>query len=147
MSDKLDYTIEFVSKKFDLESDLFEDCGEGDQFYGRDVADFLVDELKEHCLEVRKIEEDWSWQVSGKIKNDQRFEINIFPWGLTEKMSGDERYLWRLRLSARQKGHFLWVLPIYKWIKCDEEFCGILKAILSADGFEFKRMEIGASWN
>ncbi len=146
MSNKLDYTIEFVSKKFDVESDLFEDCGKGDQFYGRDVANYLADELKEHCIDVRCIEEDWSWQVSGKIKNDQRFEISVFPSGLTEKMSGNDRYLWRLRLSVRQKGQFLWILPIYKWIKCDDKFLDILKAILSADGFEFRRMEIGATW-
>ena len=147
MNDKLDYTIEFINKDFDLESDLFQDCGKGDQFYGRDVADYLVNELKAHCLEINCIEEDWGWQVFGKIKDEQRFDINIYPWGLLEEASGNEFHLWRLRLCVQQKAKFLGLLPLYKSVMCDDDFCRILKGKLSAGSFEFRRMEVGVIWN
>ena len=146
MDDRLDYTIEFINKDFDLESELPIEHNAGNSCYGSDVAEYIVKQLKPHCEAIEYIDEDWGWQVFGNSDAESKFDINIYPWGFIEDKAGDEFYLWRLRVCAKKKGKLLGFIPVYKPTKCTDSFCETLKGIFSSEGFRFVRMEIGVEW-
>ena len=146
MNTQLDYTIEFINKNFDVESNLSEEFNAGNKFYGQDVAQYLEKELCEHVQEVQIIDEDWGWQVYGHIDSKTKFDINIYAWGLLEDAAGDDFYLWRLLLQTKEKYRVFGILPISKTVKCDDSFRNLLSDICGKDGCVFKRMETEIEW-
>lgn len=146
MSDKLDYTIEFINKKFNIDGELSEENRDIDTHYGRDVAEYLTNNLKSHDFEVEYLEEDWGWLVLGQINPDNKFEIYIYPWGILDNKPNDERYLWRLRLRTQEKIKLLGFFPIFKSVECNALLKNVLKNMLSEEGNKFKRMEMSVAW-
>ncbi len=68
--------VEFRSDKFPS----YEEDVEGDNWsagvYGKRLADYLVEKLPQHGIEVaRHLAEDWGWYI--EIKHDDRFTLSI----------------------------------------------------------------------
>ena len=146
MDDNLDYTIEFINKDFDLESELPEEFNEGNPCYGRDVAGYITSKLKAHNINVDFIDEGWGWQVYGQFDPENKFEFNIYPWGFLNDSTGEEFYLWRLRLCTSKKEKLLGFIPIFKTSKCGAKWREIIQSLFSQDGNQFIRMETNVEW-
>jgi hypothetical protein len=95
MDEKHTYTIEFYDDRFDLKSELDE---EGNQCYGKDVAEELSMALLNIGLDVEVFEEGYGWEVCG-IENGKMYQIIVYPWGFLEGNEGKAENLWRLRLK------------------------------------------------
>lgn len=146
MNKNLDYTIEFINKDFDIESELSDEFNAGNKIYGRDVALYIERELNGHVQEVQIIDEDWGWQVYGSIDPNYKFDISIYAWGFLEDTPGDEFNLWRLLLETKKKHKVLDILPIFKSVKCEDGFRNLLSDICGKNGCVFRRMETGVEW-
>lgn len=98
MEESHTYTIEFYDDRFDLDSELDEECN---QCYGKDVADVLSKALNKAGVEVEVWEEDYGWELCG-VEQGKSFQIIVYPWGFLEGAEGKDESLWRLRLVMNE---------------------------------------------
>ena len=71
--------LEFESDRFDHTSELPPDANAGNRFYGRDVAEFIVDGLTARGYESHLFGEDWGWFVrAARPSRRATLEISIY---------------------------------------------------------------------
>jgi hypothetical protein len=68
----------FTSDRFDHSSALPPEANAGNRFYGRDVASFVAEGLRERGLETSFLDEDWGWQTHAKRPDGSILEISIY---------------------------------------------------------------------
>lgn len=141
MDSKLDLTVEFINKNFNLHSELPDEINGGNPCYGQDVAAYIHDQLKSSNIQSEILDEDFGWAVFGRTTKNSRFEIHIYPWGFLNDAEGDGFHLWRLRLRSQEKSKFLGIFSVYKASECNHKLKDLIETILSSNGNLFLRME------
>ena len=74
----LEKSLAFKTEQFDYRSDLPEEYNAGNRFYGRDVADFLTQQLAASGVKAGYLDEDWGWLVEAATPSGVDVEIAIY---------------------------------------------------------------------
>ena len=73
----LSTSISFKTERFDYRSELPGDINAGNRFYGKDVAEFIVEQLKSNGLNAAYLDEDWGWLVFSLKGQTPIFQIAV----------------------------------------------------------------------
>ena len=97
-----DVAIGFTSDRFDHQSSLPDEYNAGNRFYGKDVAEWLVDRLGAEGLACTRFDEDWGWMVSSARGSTPVFDIAIY--NLSDHREGGRPGVnrWGLSVSAHE---------------------------------------------
>lgn len=82
----LSNAIRFRSERFDFRSELPDDFNAGNRFYGRDLAEYLSQQLSSQGLPAEFLDEDWGWQVFATRECPHNFLVSIY--NLSEHREG-----------------------------------------------------------
>jgi hypothetical protein len=125
----LSASLSFKSERFDYRSELPEDINAGNRFYGRDVAEFIVEQLKASGLQADYLDEDWGWLILSLKGQTPIFEVAVY--NLAEHNGAAERGIpeWGLWVRAYESRKLLGLLPKRHQIPVPP---GLLKAVESA---------------
>jgi hypothetical protein len=123
----------FTSDRFDHSSELPEDANAGNQFYGRDVAEFIAGGLNQRGLDASFLDEDWGWQVHAKRPDGSVLEISIYNNIDEEPAQADD---WELMVRLLQKGRLR-----SREVEVDDEAISALEDVFRNDGIELRRSD------
>jgi hypothetical protein len=123
----------FTSDRFDHSSELPEDANAGNQFYGRDVAEFIAGGLNQRGLDASFLDEDWGWQVHAKRPDGSVLEISIYNNIDEEPAQADD---WELMVRLLQKGRLR-----SREVEVDDEAISALEDVFRNDGVELRRSD------
>jgi hypothetical protein len=103
--------IAFESERFDYRSELPEDINAGNRFYGKDVAEFIVEQLKLKNFGADYLDEDWGWLVFSQKGRTPVFEIAVY--NLAEHRGVTARGVpeWGLWVRAYETRKLLGLIP------------------------------------
>lgn len=104
-------SIKFKTERFDYQSQLPEHYNAGNRFYGKDVAEFLAENLTQQGLRADVLDEDWGWLVFSVKNNSPEFEVAVY--NLAEHGEGDRpgEPEWGLWARAYERRKILGLLP------------------------------------
>lgn len=71
-------SLRFHSLDFDYQGTLPAEANAGNQFYGRDVAEFINSGLEARQYQSSAFDEDWGWMVSCSLADDEVLEVAIY---------------------------------------------------------------------
>jgi len=125
----LSASISFSSEQFDYKSELPEDINAGNRFYGKDVAEFIVEQLKSSKLQADYLDEDWGWLIFSLKGQTPIFEVAVY--NLAEHKGAVERGIpeWGLWIRAYESRKLFGLLPKRREIQVPP---GLLSAVESA---------------
>ena len=101
----------FTSDRFDHSSELPPDANAGNQFYGRDVAEFISSGLTERGLDGSFFDEDWGWQAHGSRPDGSVLEISIYHNPDENPATEND---WALMLRSLRKERILGIVPRFR---------------------------------
>jgi hypothetical protein len=104
-------SLRFTTERFDYTSTLPPDSNAGNQFYGRDVAVFLVEGLTAAGLAAGCCDEDWGWLVFPAERDEETFEIGVY--NLAEQLGSGARGInqWGLWIRGYHTTKLLGLIP------------------------------------
>jgi hypothetical protein len=116
------YEIQIKSDRFDQKSDLPDDANAGNKFYGKDLAEYLKENLSLTNYDI--IDEDWGWLLFGKY-NDLEINYGISDWHNADNIFGGNKSEvnkteanWGIFITAYQKNKLLGLIPYNKEVDC-----------------------------
>ena len=128
----------FASDRFDHSSDLPADANAGNRFYGRDVAEFIADGLRERVLDSSFLDEDWGWQVHARRADGSVLEVSIYH---NEEEDPARDGDWSLMLRVLAKQRMLGVLPRFREVEVDDDDVSMLENVFGQAGITLRRSE------
>ncbi|SDO18895.1 hypothetical protein SAMN05216303_101762 [Rhodoferax sp. OV413] len=125
----LSTSISFKTERFDYKSELPEDINAGNRFYGRDVAEFIVEQLNSNGLKTDYLDEDWGWLVFSSKDQTPIFQVAVY--NLAEYKGATERGIpeWGLWIRAYESRKLIGILPKKREVSVPPE---VLRAIESS---------------
>jgi len=125
----LSTSISFKTERFDYQSELPEASNAGNQFYGKDVAEFIVQQLGSVGLKADYLDEDWGWLVFSMKGQVPIFQVAIY--NLAEHRGATERGIpeWGLWIQAYETRKVLGIMSKRHEVSVPTE---VRKAIESA---------------
>jgi hypothetical protein len=121
---------------FDLSSEPPADRNYGNAFYGRDLAEWIEQNVAPDRLEV--IEEDWGWLVLEGLNaesNLTEFSIYGYPDPIQK---GDEGEDWIILVNTHHYGKKMWFFRQRKPVATDPEYLQRLRNALEAAGIRYQ---------
>jgi hypothetical protein len=139
----LSSSISFKTELFDYKSELPEDINAGNRFYGKDVAEFLVGQLKSRGLQADYIDEDWGWLVFSLKGQVPIFEVAVY--NLAEHAGATERGIpeWGLWIRAYETRKLLGLLPKKQQIRVPTLIVDAIESSLRSAGLVPQTWEDG----
>ena len=136
-------SIKFKTERFDYQSQLPEDYNAGNRFYGKDVAEFLAENLIQQGLRVDVLDEDWGWLVFSVKNNSPEFEVAVY--NLAEHGEGDRPGVpeWGLWVRAYERRKILGLLPKKSLVAVPLTVLSAIKSAVRAAGAEPMQWEDG----
>jgi hypothetical protein len=107
----LSASIAFESERFDYRSELPEEINAGNRFYGKDVAEFMVEQLRSKTLGADYLDEDWGWLVFSLKGQTPVFEIAVYNLAEHKGVSARGIPEWGLWVRAYEIRKLLGLLP------------------------------------
>jgi hypothetical protein len=132
----LSVSIRFNSERFEYRSELPEDYNAGNRFYGKDVAEFLANELTKQGYASDFFDEDWGWMVVNRKGASPEFELAIY--NLAEHSQGNKLGVpqWGIWIRAYERKKLLGFLPKRAVIAVSESLLSAVSAAVLATGSE-----------
>jgi len=129
MRQDLSYSVQWTTDRFVYRGEIPEDYNAGNRFYGRDVAEFLCEQLRSDDLSTDFLDEDWGWLVLGKSTKGQFVEVAIYNLGDdgSEPRVGSPE--WGLWVRMFEKRPWLVFFRRTYVIRCEQWFLERLKRI------------------
>jgi hypothetical protein len=139
----LSASISFKSERFDYTSELPEDMNAGNCFYGKDVAEFIVEELRTSDLPADYLDEDWGWLIHSLKGQIPIFEVAVY--NLADYNGAAERGIpeWGLWIRAYESRKLLGLLPKRQQIPVPPAVLKAVESAVRAAGAEPKPWEGG----
>lgn len=127
-------SIRFKSERFDYRSELPLDYNAGNRFYGKDVAEFLVEQLNRQGFVADFLDEDWGWLILSAKDTSPQFEVAIY--NLAEHGEGGRpgEPDWGLWIRAYEKKKLLGFVPKKTEVQLPPELLGVLNRAISTAG-------------
>lgn len=117
---------------FDLSGSLPADANYGNAFYGRDLAEWIEQNVAPDRLEV--IEEDWGWLVLEGLNEESNlteFSIHGYP---DPQQKGDEGEDWIILVNTHHYGKRMWFFRQRKPVPADPDYLQRLRTALESAG-------------
>ena len=126
----------FTSDRFDHSSELPPDANAGNQFYGRDVGEFISTGLTERGLDASFFDEDWGWQVHAGRADGSVIEVSIYH-NPEEDPATEDRWVLLVRLLRKERA--LGLFPRFRETSIDAASLGALTETFAEAGIELER--------
>lgn len=129
-------SIEFKTERFDYLAQLPEEYNAGNRFYGKDVAEFLAEQLTNQGLRANFIDEDWGWLVFGEKSASPVFDVTIY--NLAEHSEGNRPGVpeWGLWVRAYELSKRFGILPKRSLVSVPSTIRSAIHAAVRAAGAE-----------
>jgi hypothetical protein len=130
----LSASISFKSERFDYKSELREDINAGNRFYGKDVAEFIVEKLNLVNLRADFLDEDWGWLIFSQKGQAPIFEVAVY--NLAEHEGANARGIpeWGLSIRAYESRKLLGLLPKRHEILVPPDLLNAIESAVRAAG-------------
>lgn len=130
----LSASISFKSERFDYKSELPEDINAGNRFYGKDVAEYIVEKLSAGNLRADFLDEDWGWLIFSQKDQTPIFEVAVY--NLAEHKGATARGLpeWGLWIRAYETRKLLGLLPKRHEVRVPPELLNAIESAVRAAG-------------
>jgi hypothetical protein len=138
-----DLTIELITDRFDHSGPLPPDSNGGNQLYGGDVAELLCNELEQHGMLGKLIEEDWGWLVTVHENSAPWIEICIYNWVDTDASPGN---MWRLRASSYTKERRMYLFKKTVPVPNSDTLVSALRSIFQHPDFKVTFFGVSDDW-
>ena len=126
----------FTSDRFDHSSELPPDANAGNQFYGRDVAEFISSGLTERGLDGSFFDEDWGWQAHGRRTDGSVLEISIYHNPDEDSAAEND---WALMLRSLRKERILGIVPRFREGEVDPDASAALEDVFRQADIALRR--------
>jgi hypothetical protein len=126
----------FTSDRFDHSSELPPEANAGNQFYGRDVAEFISSGLTERGLDASFFDEDWGWQAHGRRTDGSVLEISVYHNPDEDPATGND---WELMLRCLRKERILGVVPRFREVEVDHDAIAALEDVFRRADIPLRR--------
>ena len=126
------YVIRFTSESFNYSDPIPQDANAGNQFYGRDLAEYLDSCLRQVGHAIKIVDEDWGWLVTNRGGGSASFDIclNNGLNGSDSNQSGNGSNGWTARIFAFQRKKMLGLIPTRRQVEPDLDFCKSIERFL-----------------
>ena len=130
----LSASISFKSERFDYQSELPEDINAGNRFYGRDLAEFLLQQLRDNNILSDYLDEDWGWLVFSQKNQSPIFEIAVY--NLAEHQDSEKRGIpeWGLWIRVYESRKLFGIFSKQHEVAVPPEFLGAVEGAVRAAG-------------
>ncbi len=134
MNTPLSRPLSFQSEKFDYTSTLPEAYNAGNQFYGRDVAQFLAEGLAAAGTAADFLDEDWGWLVQGKLSETSPFHVAIY--NLSDHREGGRpgANQWGVWIRAYERKKMLGLIPRTTEVAVPASLLDAVHKVFAKDG-------------
>jgi hypothetical protein len=126
----------FTSDRFDHASELPPEANAGNQFYGRDVAEFISEGMAERGLDASYLDEDWGWQAHAKRSDGSVLEISVYHNPDEDPRSEND---WALMLRALRRERLFGIMPRFRETEVDDEATATLEDVFRPAGIQLRR--------
>ena len=131
-----DHSVRFKTELFDYKGEIPADANAGNQFYGRDAAEFLAKGLNTPSWDMDFIDEDWGWMTLGKSTEGKFIEIAIYNLGTDGAPGQNGTNEWGLWVRAFEKRKWLLIFNRSYEVECPADVAAALSKLLSKAGIE-----------
>ena len=127
-------SISFKTERFDYKSELPENINAGNRFYGKDVAEFIVQHLGSVGLKADYSDEDWGWLVFSVKGQVPIFQVAVY--NLAEYRGATERGIpeWGLWIQAYETRKVLGIIAKRHEVPVPSEVHMAIKSSIRAAG-------------
>ena len=128
----LSLSLRFNSERFDYSSDLPPDYNAGNRFYGKDVAEYLSEQLANRGFPAHYLDEDWGWLVESTRESSLVFEVAIY--NLAEHGEGGRPGVneWGLWVRSYEQKKLLGLISKNTEIQVPSDLEGAVKSAVQA---------------
>lgn len=130
----LSASISFKTERFDYKSELPEDINAGNRFYGKDVAEFIVEKLNAGGMLADFLDEDWGWLIFSQKGQSQIFQIAVYNLAEHKGATAPGIPEWGLWIRAYESRKLLGLLPKRHEVQVSLELLNAIESAVRAAG-------------